>query len=301
MSNSTTKRTLAVDLGATNLRVGLVELTDGTATIVDQIKGPTPKDESLLVEHIRDYARQVVKAHPDFEFHTAGVSACGIIDKDRIAVLLPNLGIRNLDLAEVVESEFEGVKCRVANDGNCAALSESTMGATADVPDSIFVTISSGIGTGFVYHHELVNFPFEGGRVVMDFDADHRYVEAEEFLSGNGITRLCRAFGAGDNVSGAEFFQRVKAGDPRFLPLYDKWVKQLGMYFGNLQRIFSVDKYVLSGGVMKSKDVFLEDLTKIANGFVHPYPLKPIVFVGAKFGQDAGLMGGAALGFSLEK
>lgn len=300
MSNSAIKRTLAIDLGATNLRVGLVQLENGEATIIDQIKGPTPKDEKILVETILDFAHRVVAAHPDFEFHTAGVSACGIIEGDRVAVMLPNLGIHNLDLAGLVEQAFPGVRCRVANDANCAALSEATMGATADVSDSIFVTISSGIGTGYVYRHQLINFPFEGGRVIMDFDPEHRYVEAEEFLSGNGITRLCRAKGLGENISGAEFFARVRANDHAFVPVYSQWVKQLGMYFGNLQRIFSVDRYVLSGGVMKSKDVFFEDLTKIANGFVHPYPLKPVVFVEAKFGQDAGLMGGASLGFSLE-
>ena len=301
MSVSAVKRTLAIDLGATNLRVGLVELDGRTARIIDQIKVPTPKDEKALTAAMLRLIDQVISQHPDFRFATAGISACGIIEHDRTAVLLPNLGIKNMQLADLVEKHLSGVKCRVANDANCAALSESTMGASTDVPDSIFVTISSGIGTGFVYDHKLINIAFEGGRLIMDLDAENRFVEAEEYLSGNGIVRLCKLEGLGDHVSGAEFFAKIRAGKPAFLKVYNLWLKQLGLYFGNLQRLFNVDVYVLSGGVMKSQDVFLTDLEKVANGFVHPYPLKPIRFVNAKFGQDAGLMGAASLGFSLEK
>lgn len=291
--------TLAIDLGATNLRAGLVSLSkDGEVSIINQVKASTVADDKeKLVSEVLSLAHKAVEEHPEIKFSVIGVSACGIIEKDRVAVSLPNLKVKDIPLADILEKEFPGTKCRVANDANCAALSEATMGATRDVTDSIFVTISSGIGTGFVYDHKLINFPFEGGRIIQGFE-DEKYVEAEEYLSGNGLARLMKKEGLGDH-DGAYFFQRVREKDPAFAKTYGLWLEHLGLFFGNLQRIFSVDRYVLSGGVMKSKDVFLADLEKVANGFVHPYPLKPIKFVEAKFGQDAGLMGAASLGFSL--
>lgn len=298
-AENTEKIALAVDLGATNLRAGLVALSsDNEARIINQYKAPTiANDKEKLFDEIRDLSHKAVAEHPEIEFHAIGVSACGIIENDRIATVLPNLNVHNADLAEVLEKEFPGTRCRVANDANCAALSEATMGATKDVPNSIFVTISSGIGAGFIYEHKLVNFPFEAGHLIQSFE-DEKYVEVEQYLSGNGIRRLMIKLGLGDH-DGAYFFQKVREKDPAFVNAYNLWLEHLGLFFGNLQRIFSVDKYVLSGGVMKSKDVFLADLEKVANRFVHPYPLKPVSFVEAKFAQDAGLMGGAALGFSL--
>lgn len=294
------KLTLAIDLGATNLRVGFVALEDGQATIVDQIKDRSIAfDQPALEKQIVSMAKEMAAKHPEIEFTTVGISACGMIENDRVAVLLPNLGVHDSRLADLIEESFPGTRCLVANDANCAALSESTMGAAKDVSDSIFLTISSGIGIGYVYRHSLVNIPLECGHLVIDIEGIG-LCEVEQYLSGNGIARLCAAKGLGE-LSAAEFFDRVRKQDPEALEVYHLWIKNLGMFIGNLQRTFSCDLFVLSGGVLKSQDVFLSDLEKVANGFVHPYPLKPVKFKEALFSQDAGLMGGAALGFSLIK
>lgn len=299
-----TAYTLAVDLGATNLRVGLVSLgSDYVPAIVEQVKGPTPEnDPEALVDKIIADAKEVVSRHPDLKFKTIGVSACGQIADERTAMFLPNLGpkVRDVRLADALEKAFPFAKCRVANDANAEALSESTYGAAKDYADSIFVTISSGIGTGYVYKHQLINTMMEGGRIIITFDG--KLVETEYYLSGNGISRLCQERGLG-NLKAYQFFQRLREHDqdPKLVAAYNDWVKYLGCFFGNLQRMFNVDVYVLSGGVMKSQDVFLKDLLKVSNAYLKPYPLKPVVFLDAKFGQDAGLLGGAACGFSLEK
>lgn len=297
-----TRTTLAIDLGATNLRAGLVRLApNGQTAIIDQVRGQTvANDGKALLNQVIGYAKAAVAQHPEVPFDTIGVSACGIISDDRIAKVLPNLHVRDLPLADELEKAFPFAKARVANDANASALSEALLGAARPYQDSVFVTISSGIGTGYVYRKQLINTTMEGGRIVYAFEG--KLVETEEYLSGNGIARLCAYNGLG-KLSGREFFDKMRAHDPdpKVRKTYNDWIKNLGCFFGNLQRMFDVDVYVLSGGVMKSQDVFLPDLLKVANAFLAPYPLKPIVFVEARFGQDAGLMGGAAMGFSLEK
>lgn len=295
-----TKVTLSVDLGATNLRVGIVSLDgNGNATIIDQVKGPSPaNDKDRLLKTIVDMTHEVLEKNPSYaDVDRVGVSACGLIDHDKTAIFLPNLHVSDVPIADALIAAFPRFRVKVANDANASALSEFLLGAGKGSEDMIFVTISSGIGMGYVYHGELINATLEIGHC-MTWD-NQKPVEYEQYLSGNGISRLCQHMGLG-TVKGGEFFQLVKAKDPKIMPAYDYWIKGLGMLFGNLQRLFNVDCYVLSGGVMKSKAVFFEDFEKVCNGFLYPYPLKSFVFKDAKFGQDAGLMGGAAVGFSIK-
>ena len=113
-------------------------------------------------------------------------------------------------------------------------------------------------------------------------------------LSGNGIVNLCSINGLKISNAG-EFFKKVKEKDNEVLKVYDEWIKQLGLLIANLQMMFATDCFVLSGGVMKSADIFTADLKEIVNAFLAPYSIKKINFVQAEFGQDAGLMGGASI------
>lgn len=295
------KYTLAIDLGATNLRAGIISLNEETneAKIVNQyVEGTISDDKEKLYNQIVSLSNKAISEYPNIQIKTIGVSACGIIEKDRYASSLPNLHVKNVMLADILEKAFPGTKCFVANDANCAAFSESRLGAGKDYNDVIFVTISSGIGTGFVYNKQLVNIPFEGGKIIQTVKG--KYVESEYYCSGNGLKNLCKDRGLGE-LSGKEFFELVAKKDPNALSVYSEWLEYLGLFFGNLQRIFNVDCYVLSGGVMKSSSIFLTDLEKVSNGFVHPYPLKKIKFVQAEYGQDAGIFGAACLGFFFTK
>jgi len=300
INSNKTKYTLAIDLGATNLRAGIISLDEKeNAEIINQYKEPTiANNKESLIDQIIRLSRKAVNEFPELHFDTIGVSACGIIENDRVAKMLPNLNVKDLRIADILENEFKGTKCYVANDANCSALSESRIGAGKDYDDIIFVTISSGIGAGFVYQKKLINFPFEGGRIIQTVNG--KYVETEYYCSGNGIKRLTKERGLGE-LSGFDFFEKVKANDPKAIPVYNEWLQYLGLFFGNLQRVFNVDCFVLSGGVMNSYEVFENDLMKVSKGFVHPYPLKPIKFTMAKYGQDAGIFGAASLGFFFKK
>ena len=292
--------TLAIDLGATYIRVGFVRLTkDGMPEIIDQIKDKSVRgNKAALEEQMISLLKQMISMHPDLTFSTAGVSACGIVQDGRTAAQLPNLDVKDLHIADLIEKTIPGVRCLISNDANAAALSESLIGASREYPNSIFFTISSGIGMGYIHQHRLIDVPVEIGHLVT-YIGGIGLCEVEQYLSGDGIPRLCEALGL-TAVPTPEFFERIRAKDPSYLPVYHLWLKNLGMLIGNLQRMFAVDVFVLGGGVLKSSDVFIEDLLRVSSASALPYPVKPVKFVPSRFGQDAGLLGAAALGFSLK-
>ena len=70
--------------------------------------------------------------------------------------------------------------------------------------------------------------------------------------------------------------------------------------FDSIQLAKSTDAF--SGGVRKSKDLFVEDVEKKANALIEVWHLHPIVLNEALFKQDVGLAAGCALALDvLEK
>ena len=74
----------------------------------------------------------------------------------------------------------------------------------------------------------------------------------------------------------------------------------VGLYLANTQMEFNTDLIVLSGGVMKSSDLFIEKLQRKANNLIERFPLKPVKLALAHFDQDAGLMGGVSVALAIK-
>ena len=277
---------IAVDLGATNLRVGIVS---SNLDIIEVNRERTVKnDKDALIKQICRLIETL--PYEKYGVKKVGTSACGLIERNYIRIL-PNLGVRDLDLKKIIEERYP-FRCEIKNDANCTALAEATFGASKDVPDSFFVTISSGIGGCLIYDHQMVDLAFEIGHTLIGYR--HQFEEFEKIASGNGIVKLCR-----DNYliveNAQEFFTLCRAKDPTALNVLDEWKKIVSLYLANLQMEYNTDKIVLSGGVMKSSDLFIDDLEIKSNALIERFPLKPVKIVLAQFDQDAGLMGGVSV------
>ena len=118
--------------------------------------------------------------------------------------------------------------------------------------------------------------------------------EAESLLSGNGIVKLAHLNGL-EIKDAAEFFSNVKEKKEDYLKIYDIWSKMLGLWFSDIQLMFDAEQYAVSGGVMKSKDIWLKDVERIANAGIAPWKLRKIVLKEAKYGQDVGIAAAGAL------
>lgn len=282
---------ISIDLGGTNLRIAIVS---ESLEIVEVVRESTTKnDKDKLFEQI---CRMIDSLpYEKYGVKKVGISACGIIDGDHIT-LLPNLNIKDFDLNKRLEDRY-GFKVNIRNDANCTALAEASFGSTKDVKDSYFITISTGIGGCLIHDSNMVNLPFEIGHILVHYK--NGYDEFEKLCSGTGMENLARSYGL--EVTGCkDFFSKVEQNDKLALEILDIWEEMVAVFIANTQMEFNVDKFCLSGGVMKSSKYFIKELEEKANKIIKNYPLKEIKIVLAEMDQDAGLFGGVAVALKIK-
>jgi glucokinase len=289
------KNYIAIDLGGTNIRVAIV---DEKLSVIKALREKTIKhDADELYKQISRMMKEIISLAPDKSaLKYVGISAAGFCH-DQVLTYSPNIQVSDFPLTELLQKDFPALHIEMANDANCSALNEALNGSAKGTKTSYFITISSGIGCGLVYDGKLVDLPFEGGHNYIGYQ--NRFYELEQLCSGNGIVNLAK-INHYEVQNAAALFANVAKGDKEAIKVYEDWLKLFGSFCANVQITYAPEVIILSGGVMMSKAVFLNDLTSVANAFVLPFPIPKIKFVDAAFDQDTGLMGATAIAMQLE-
>jgi predicted NBD/HSP70 family sugar kinase len=166
--------------------------TGGTKTLVagfgrdghlgQTIKFPTPKEQDEYVAVLRKtlqdlYAREKVEL--------VVVALPGIV-KDGVAVWCNNLGWKDFAVQKALSGVLGEAPVVVENDANLAGLAEARVLRPVPV-SSLYVTISTGIGTGIITNGRIDPGlrKSEGGRMLVEYDGVVR--EWESFASGKAI------------------------------------------------------------------------------------------------------------------
>jgi len=166
--------------------------TGGTKTLVasfsedgilgDEIKFETPKKSADFVTQLR---KTLVEAYGDQTVEAVVIGMPGIV-KDGVAIWCQNLGWKNFDVQSAIKGVLGDAPILVENDANLAGLAETRI--LSPIPAlSLYVTISTGIGTGIITNG-VINPSLrysEGGRALVEFDGIVR--EWESFASGKAI------------------------------------------------------------------------------------------------------------------
>lgn len=170
---------VAVDTGGTKtLIAGYTEAGE----ITTQYKFPTPQKTSEYIEQL--------KYHLDILFGERKVDAIvvaipGTI-KNGVAVWCNNLKWKNFDVAGALEGVLGGAPLYIDNDANLAGLAETRQ--LKPMPQcSLYVTISTGIGSGIITEGKIdpaLRYS-EAGRALIEYDGVVR--EWESFASGKAI------------------------------------------------------------------------------------------------------------------
>ena len=204
---------IAIDTGGSKT---IVANLDDEGNITAKVKFPTPRDTTEYTASVQNAIREVAGTETP---RAIAVAMPGVII-DNIAVSCPNLGWENFDIRPALSDLFPGVPIGVENDANLAGLGETYV--LDPMPDfSLYITVSTGIGTGFTSNGKIDPSLrlSEGGHM---FIANNGELERwETFASGSAIYRTYNKYARDitDEHAWDEIAERLSRGLLAIIPL----------------------------------------------------------------------------------
>ncbi|MDO5330245.1 MAG: ROK family protein [Bacillota bacterium] len=276
------KKVISLDIGGTNTRVALINEKYKIEKVV--INPTLLGNKDAFLSSVGATIDQCVgKDFKDVVAIAGGLP--GRINMSGHIDALPNIGIEDVDLAEYLHKRF-GLKTYIANDASVAALSEANVGPHKKYKSLYFITVSTGVGGALCIDGKLRRHSDEIGHTL--FCSGHgNYHEFEHMVSGTYLPRLGKEDGI-EVASAFDFFVGVKNKIDSLMPTYWNWLDLFARFIKSIQDAFQPEVFVLTGGVMKSADVFWDDLRQRC-------PESNLQK--CHFSQEAGLIGAAVYGF----
>jgi predicted NBD/HSP70 family sugar kinase len=149
-----------------------------------------------------------------------------------------------------------GVEARLANDANCFALAEATLGAARGHGVVLGLILGTGVGSGIVVHgrvlHGLHGIAGEWGHNPVCGEAAPCYCGrrgcVETVIAGPALERFY-AERSGARAALPEIARRAAAGDPHASATLDRLVDRFGEAIAAVIDILDPDAIVIGGGV----------------------------------------------------
>lgn len=170
---------VVVDTGGTKT---LIAQFDHDGSVGEMFKLPTPSDPDEYVKLLR---KTLKEKYGGMKVEAIIIALPGII-KDGIALWCNNLRWENFNAASAFAGTLGNTPVYIENDANLAGLAETRFLPNTPT-SSLYVTISTGIGTGVITNNKIDPGlrHSEGGRALVEFDGIVR--EWESFASGKAI------------------------------------------------------------------------------------------------------------------
>ncbi len=302
---------IGVDLGGTQLRAARLNTQ---LRVQERVAVPTEADRGRdhVLERILNVIARVMPQDPA-TVHGIGVSAPGPLNPHTgVVVAPPNLpGWHNVPLRQIIEERF-GRPTYVGNDANVAALAEATRGAAQGYDYVLYLTISTGIGSGIIDEGRLVvgaeGLGAEAGHLMLEIDG--QVTDLEGVASGTAIARQAReklragvssrildlAEGRIEHVTAKIVGEAAAAGDALAVELIRRAGHRVGLGVVSLLHLFNPQIVVVGGGVTHTGELLFEPMRRAVRQYALDaayYEHVPIV--PAALGDDVALIGAAAL------
>jgi glucokinase len=310
---------IGVDLGGTNLRTAIVG-SDGE--ILDKHKEATRASDGwmkVVARLIDNINRQLeVGAQRGAKVFAVGVGAPGVIMVDKgIVVKSPNFpDWNNLPLKAELEKVLK-IPVFIENDANAAALGEKWRGAGRNIRSMIHLTLGTGVGGGIILDNKIWHGAdgMAGEIGHMTLIPDGRQCTCgntgclEMYASARGIVQSFReelekqkipAAEALKEITSEKVYQAAREGDTVARRVMKDMGRMLGIGIASLINIFNPERVVIGGGVKDAWPLFIgathEEIMKRA----FQVPAERTEIVPSSLGDDAGMVGAAAVAFELQ-
>lgn len=301
------KYALAVDVGATNVRVAIVN-AEGEMICHERTATPQEgKSGRVVTDRIIEIAKRLLeknKVHG--KIAGIGIASCGPLDYKKGGTNPANLPFSFISLIEPLKKAFR-VQVALHNDANAAALGEWRFGAGKGRKNIVYITLSTGIGAGAIVDGHLLfgatgnavevghmvidthyNFPCGCGRGVGHW---------EGYCSGKNMPRFFEYWKEREHKkvnfsaqTAKHIFDAAKKNEPTAAAFLDIIHHMNARAISNILIAYDPELITIGGSVaLHNPSVILTGIKKYIEHYLKVPPIQI-----TKLGEDITLLGAAA-------
>ncbi|MEQ1861761.1 MAG: ROK family protein [Chthoniobacteraceae bacterium] len=298
---------IGIDFGGTSIKAAIV--CDGKIVQRGEVIETLDHDAQSLTVALFDLIKTLRAANP--EIAGVGVGMPGFVDSlHGVVHHLTNVeGWDDVPLAKLI-TDATGLPAIVENDVKAMTYGEWKYGAARGVQHAVCVTLGTGVGGGLIMSgrlHRGAQFAAgEIGHASIDYrgkDGPYgNYGGLEEYVGNQQIAEravaLYRVAGRPrtlEQCSPRELDRLAHEGDSIANGLWETVGLEIGAALANVVWIVNPEVIVIGGGVAKAGDLLFEPIRRsIASRTVKLFH-ENLRIVPAALGNDAGIVGNAAL------
>ena len=314
---------LGVDLGGTNIAIGLIDLDGKKILRTKSIKTRAPRSCRDISMDIREVCLNLCHDEgisiKDTEW--IGIATPGIV-KSGLVVSAVNLGWTNERFGDIV-SELTGRPTYVTNDANAVAYAEIMWGCGVGEESLIAVTLGTGVGGGIVLNGKIWEgfngFAAELGHMVIVADGRRcgcglrgcleAYCSATALVSETKRMMLLYPDSAmwevvkGDinRVDGRTAFLANRVDDMAAHQVIEDFVSYLAIGIANIINIFQPSVVCVGGGISGQGEELMEPLRKRLRYTSFGTKDSRTRVEAAVYRNNAGIIGAGLLGLMEDK
>ena len=320
MVHSTTQYALAIDIGGTNVKAGVLS-RDGQVLARQRALTHERKGGEQLMAKLIDLANKLCHeaAAPKGHYAGIGVGTPGLPEHGVIMSCPGKIpGWEGMDVCAKL-TQATGLPAVMDNDVKVIALGEGWMGAAKGVKNFVSIALGTGVGGGLIIDGKI----YQGehgvsarlGHIVVDpsgplcMCGNRGCLEA--LCSGPAIAacaidhvmRGCKTvlldIAGGDirRIEAKTVFDAATQGDAIALEIMRRTAKHLATAILTIMHSFDPRCIVIGGGVAAAGELLLGPLREIVRKYAWTGPGEVVDIRRSTLGDDAGIFGGAALAF----
>jgi len=306
------KRYVGVDLGGTNLKLGLVS-AEGELLLRHSAATEADRGPDLVLARIADAVRALCEAAPIgiADVSAVGLGAPGPVDwKAGVVVFAPNLsGWRDVPARDRLHQNLDRPVV-LENDANAAAYGEFRCGAGRDVRNLVLLTLGTGIGGGIVLDGCLFRGTTDTGAELGHMVIRHGGRKCgcgnrgclEAYASATAVVaRMGERIEAGESSALAltrdftcrDVFEAAQKGDALAKRIVEETADYLAAGITSILHILNPERVVLTGGMMGAGDEFLNEVRRRVRQSAFERASSTCEICWSTLGGEAGILGAA--------
>lgn len=274
----TKKLVVGIDIGGRGTKFGLVDRIGNIHAEANIVTGNYSNFDDYIIA-IKDVIAGFEKIADGIEIIGIGIGAPNGNHRTGLIAFAPNLPWKGeLAIVDKLQKYFPGICIALDNDANAAAIGEMIYGGAAKIRDFLFVTLGTGLGSGFIANGEMIyghdGLAGELGHVIVERNGRHcgcgRCGCLETYVSATGIERTVAELLAKHNddsifrnknfkeITSEDICNAAKNGDVIAQKAFNKTGEILGVALANAVAITAPKAIFLFGGLAKAGGLILK-------------------------------------------